>query len=103
MTGAGFGAAFSGTLRVLMPLAKPGTRAGLFAAVYLVGYLAYGFPTVAIGFLIDVTGLASGAILYAIAEWWRRSPRSSAPLPRAPSGVRMLRRQFDNRIYLYVM
>jgi len=62
--GAGFGATFSGTLRALAPLASGAERAGLFAAVYLVSYLAYGAPTLAAGELIGVAGLLRAVVCY---------------------------------------
>lgn len=64
--GAGFGAAFSGALRTLAPLVTGTERAGLFAAVYLVCYLAYGAPTIVAGELIGVIGLPRAVIGYAV-------------------------------------
>lgn len=66
IAGAGFGAAFSGSLRRLIPHAEPHERAGIFSAVYLVGYLAYGVPTVAAGFLADRIGVRSAATAFAL-------------------------------------
>ncbi len=65
--GAGFGAAFSGALRILAPLAPAHQRAELFAAVYLVNYLAYGVPALIVGELIGVVGLLDAVIGYGIA------------------------------------
>jgi MFS family permease len=65
--GAGFGAAFSATLRILAPLAPPAQRAELFAGVYLVSYLAYGVPALAAGELIGVIGLTPTVVWYAAA------------------------------------
>ena len=65
--GAGFGAAFSGSLRILAPLAPAHQRAELFAAVYLVNYLAYGVPALIVGELIGVVGLLDAVIGYGIA------------------------------------
>ena len=47
--GVGFGASFSGSLRLLSPLARQHERAGLFAAVYVVAYLAFGVPVIVAG------------------------------------------------------
>ncbi|PBI91913.1 bicyclomycin/multidrug efflux system [Rhodococcus erythropolis] len=67
VAGLGFGGAFSGTLRLLTPLAPAHQRAQLFAAIYLVGYLSYGLPTVAVGILVEKIGLLDGATVYAAA------------------------------------
>jgi MFS family permease len=65
--GAGFGVAFSATLRILAPLAPNHQRAELFAGVYLVSYLAYGVPALVVGELIGVVGLLPSVIGYALA------------------------------------
>lgn len=65
--GAGFGTSFSGTLRIFAPLATPYQRAELFAAVYLISYLAYGVPALVAGELIGVIGLLSTVIGYGVA------------------------------------
>lgn len=62
--GAGFGTAFSGTLRIFAPLATPYQRAELFAAVYLVCYLSYGVPALVAGELIGSIGLLHTIIGY---------------------------------------
>ncbi|ROR35908.1 tellurite resistance protein TehA-like permease [Curtobacterium sp. JUb34] len=63
--GAGQGAAFGSSLRILGPLADNATRGGLFAAVYLVAYAAYGIPVLVAGFFTDVVGLAEVGAVYA--------------------------------------
>jgi MFS family permease len=63
--GTGFGAAFSGTLRTLGPLAESHQRAELFAGIYLVSYLAYGIPALVAGELIGVIGLTPTIVGYA--------------------------------------
>jgi predicted MFS family arabinose efflux permease len=55
--GVGFGASFSGTLRILGPFAAPHQRAELFAAVFLVAYLAFGIPAIILGQLVAPLGL----------------------------------------------
>jgi MFS family permease len=65
--GAGFGAAFSGGLRAVGPLAKPHERAGLFAAVYVVAYLAFGVPVIIAGQLIAPLGLLSTVLVFGAA------------------------------------
>lgn len=49
VSGAGFGGAFPGGLRAVMPLAAPHERAGVLSVVYVVAYLAMGVPAVAAG------------------------------------------------------
>jgi MFS family permease len=65
--GVGWGSSYSGTLRLLGPLAGPEQRAGLFAAVFTVAYLAFGVPVIVAGQLIPRAGLSSTAIGYCIA------------------------------------
>lgn len=67
VTGIGFGGAFSRMLAVLVPLTAPHERAGMFAAVYVLGYLAYGGPAIAAGFLSDAIGLVPAACVFALA------------------------------------
>lgn len=67
ITGLGFGAVFSSTLGLLVPLTRAQERAKLFSAVYVVAYLAYGIPTIVAGFLSDAIGLVPAAIIYAAA------------------------------------
>jgi predicted MFS family arabinose efflux permease len=55
--GVGFGASFSGTLRILGPFAQPRQRAELFAAVFLVAYLSFGIPAIILGQLVAPFGL----------------------------------------------
>lgn len=63
--GAGQGAAFGSSLRILGPLADNSTRGGLFAAVYLVAYAAYGVPVLVAGFFTDALGLSEVGAIYA--------------------------------------
>jgi MFS family permease len=55
--GTGFGAAFGGHLRVLAPRIQPHERAGVFAGVYTVDYLALGVPAILAGQLVTRIGL----------------------------------------------
>ena len=55
--GVGFGASFSGTLRILGPFAAAHQRAELFAAVFLVAYLSFGIPAIILGQLVAPFGL----------------------------------------------
>jgi hypothetical protein len=47
--GVGFGASYSGSLRTLTPLVGLEQRAGLFAALFTVAYLAFGVPVIIAG------------------------------------------------------
>ncbi|MCU1513697.1 MAG: major facilitator transporter [Microbacteriaceae bacterium] len=62
--GVGFGASFSGALRIIGPLARADQRAELFAAVFLVAYLAFGVPALIAGQLIAPFGLLDTVIGY---------------------------------------
>ncbi|MBB5868799.1 MFS family permease [Allocatelliglobosispora scoriae] len=50
--GVGFGAAFQGALRTVLPLAAAHERAGVLSAIYVVSYLAMGLPAVIAGYLV---------------------------------------------------
>jgi hypothetical protein len=67
VSGLGFGAVFSGTLRTVLPLAKADERAGLLSAFYLEGYLAFSLPAVLTGFLAPIVGLPLAADVYGTA------------------------------------
>lgn len=49
LAGAGFGDAFQGAVRSVIPLAAPHERAGVLSVFYVVAYLAMGLPAVAAG------------------------------------------------------
>jgi MFS family permease len=66
VSGLGFGSAFSGTLRTVMPLARPDERAGLLSAYFVEGYLAFSLPAVLAGFLAPIVGLTTAAHVYGI-------------------------------------
>ena len=63
--GIGFGAVFSGTVRGLAPLAEAHERAGLFAAIFVVAYLAFGVPAIVAGQLVAPLGLLAVAVGFA--------------------------------------
>jgi len=67
VSGAGFGATFSGTMRTVLPLAKTHERAGLLAAFYVEGYLSFSLPAVLTGFLAPIVGLTLAANVYGTA------------------------------------
>ncbi len=64
VSGTGFGAAFAGTMRTVLPLAKTDERAGLFAAFYVEGYLSFSLPAVLAGFAVPMVGLTVTAYAY---------------------------------------
>jgi MFS family permease len=67
VSGIGFGAAFSGTMRTVMPLAQADERAGLLSAFYVAGYLSFSLPAVLTGFLAPIVGLRLAADVYGVA------------------------------------
>lgn len=67
IAGAGFGANFFGTVRIIMPLAAPDERAGLLSTFYVVCYLAASLPAIAAGFLARLLGLITTADIYGAA------------------------------------
>ncbi|GAA2229010.1 MFS transporter [Herbiconiux moechotypicola] len=72
--GAGQGAGFGSSLRILGERADNADRGGLFSAVYLVAYAGYGVPVLIAGGLSGALGLAPvvtvyGAVVAALAAW----------------------------------
>ena len=57
ISGIGFGAAFAGAMRTVMPLAQAHERAGLLSAFYVEGYLSFSLPAILTGLLAPMTGL----------------------------------------------
>ena len=100
VSGFGFGATFLAALRTLAGLARPDERAELFAAVYLVSYLAFSLPAIAAGvattrlgltttataYGIVVFALAVGAVLALVARD-RATRRAAAVAPACPEAV----------------
>jgi predicted MFS family arabinose efflux permease len=66
IAGFGFGAAFLGAFRSLAGLARPDERAELFAAVYLVSYVAFSIPAIVAGIAVTDLGLTRTATIYGI-------------------------------------
>ena len=64
VAGSGLGAAFSGALRTIIPLATPEQRGALLAATYVVIYLSFSVPTILAGLAVPVLGLPQTAIVY---------------------------------------
>ncbi|GGM85998.1 MFS transporter [Lentzea pudingi] len=64
--GGGIGASFAGTTRGLVPEVAPHERAGLFTAIFFVGYLAMGSAAIVAGLFIGVAGAVTTAIGYGV-------------------------------------
>jgi MFS family permease len=67
VSGIGFGAAFSGSMRTVLPLAKTDERAELLAAFYVEGYLSFSLPAVITGLAVPMVGLTAAAYGYGAA------------------------------------
>jgi predicted MFS family arabinose efflux permease len=57
VAGMGFGSAFQGTLRSVLPLAEAHERAGLMAALYVLSYVAFSVPAIIAGTMAHLIGL----------------------------------------------
>jgi len=85
LSGVGFGAAFSAVMQALAPLAQAHQRAELFAAVFVLSYLAFSVPAMVAGRLVVLLGLlhtvqgyvALLLVLASLGMWvqWRHSQR----------------------------
>jgi len=64
VTGFGFGAAFLGAVATITRGVAPGSRAGLLAAVFVVGYLAFSVPSIAAGIAVGEFGLTRATEVY---------------------------------------
>ena len=64
IAGAGFGASFTASLQLIVPLAAAHQRAAVVASVYLVSYLAFGVPIVIAGQLVEPVGLVPTVFWY---------------------------------------
>jgi MFS family permease len=67
VAGIGFGAAFSGAMRTVMPHAEAHERAGLLSAFYVEGYLSFSLPAIATGLVAPLAGLPLAADAYGVA------------------------------------
>ena len=67
VAGTGFGAAFSGSMRTVMPNAEAHERAGLLSAFYIEGYLSFSLPAILTGLAAPITGLPLAADVYGVA------------------------------------
>ncbi|KLU23831.1 MFS transporter [Caballeronia mineralivorans PML1(12)] len=66
LAGMGFGSAFQGALRSVLPLAEAHERAGLMAAFYVLSYLAFSVPAIIAGTMAHVVGLRLTTDVYGI-------------------------------------
>jgi MFS family permease len=64
VTGFGFGAAFLGAVATITSGVAPGHRAGLLAAIFVVGYLAFSLPAIAAGVAAGEFGLSRTTGVY---------------------------------------
>jgi len=66
VAGLGFGSAFNGTLRSLVPLAEPHERAGLMSTFFVLSYLAFSVPAIAAGLGAGRVGLQAASLGYGL-------------------------------------
>jgi hypothetical protein len=64
IAGFGFGPAFFGSMRTIMPLAEPSERAGLISTIFIVCYLSMSLPTILAGLFVPVLGLVTTTYIY---------------------------------------
>jgi hypothetical protein len=64
IAGFGFGNAYSGNLRTLLPLAGEHERAGLLAAYFVESYLSFAVPAIIAGIAAPILGLATTTYIY---------------------------------------
>jgi MFS family permease len=67
VTGFGFGAAFMGAVATITHGVAPGSRAGLLAAIFVVGYLGFSLPAIAAGIAVGEIGLTRTTEIYGAA------------------------------------
>jgi MFS family permease len=67
VTGFGFGGSFVGAIAMIIDGVAPGHRAGLLAATFVVGYLAFSLPAIAAGIAVGRYGLARTTEIYGAA------------------------------------
>jgi MFS family permease len=66
IAGLGFGAAFNGTMRSLVPLVEAHERAGLMATFFVLSYLAFSLPAIAAGVMVGHVGLQATSVGYGL-------------------------------------
>jgi MFS family permease len=95
IAGVGFGAAFTASLQLLLPLAAANERAAVVSAVYVVSYAGFGIPIVIAGLLTDAIGIVPTVLWYsaAAALLAAASLGGQRLLGRNPRAARELSRQ----------
>jgi hypothetical protein len=66
IAGLGFGAAFNGTMRSLVPLVEVHERAGLMSTFFVLSYLAFSLPAIAAGVMAGHVGLEVASVGYGL-------------------------------------
>ena len=66
ITGLGFGGMFFGVMQTIGALVEPAQRAGVFAIVFTINYLAFSLPAVAAGVAAQYYGLRATVQVYAV-------------------------------------
>ena len=88
LAGSGFGTAFQGSVRTVVPLAAPHERGSVLSVIFVVSYLAMGLPAVITGYLVARSGNISGIalefgimvmLLAALALTEMENPKAMAP------------------------
>ena len=89
-TGVGFGLALLGVNRTLIPLAPPGQRASLIAAIFIINFLGLSIPVVIAGVATAHFGLHRTALVYcaAVAALIAIAAVSLILRSRRPAGTR---------------
>lgn len=96
IAGAGFGAAFQGAVRSVVPLAAPHERAGVLSVLYVIAYLAMGLPAVLAGLSVVYGGGmiataneygAAVMLLSGLALVGAVMPRATSELGETPNAV----------------
>jgi MFS family permease len=73
VAGMGFGSAFQGAVRTIVPFAAPHERAGVLSVIFVVSYVAMGMPAIVAGYLVarggNILGTAQdfGAVVMVLA------------------------------------
>lgn len=88
VAGAGFGAAFQGAIRTVVPLAAPHERAGVLSVLYVVAYLSMGLPAIAGGArAVYGGGVVAAAQEYGAGVIALAAVALAATLARRPSAI----------------
>jgi len=91
IAGAGFGAAFQGAIRSVLPLARPHERAGVLSLLYVIAYLSMGLPAVLGGIrAVHGGGIVTTAREYGVAVMALAAMALVGLLIRRPTGAAAL-------------